>query len=89
LEIDGEPKLLIVDTGSNVSILQPGVSKSGVIATSIKPYEVTREALNIRGQQHVSFVFGGRKLDHTFLVCPLTTEADGLLGTDFLDRTGA
>ena len=27
LEIEGEPKRLIVDTGSNVSILQPGVSQ--------------------------------------------------------------
>jgi len=47
------------------------------------------EALNIRGQQHVSFVLDGRKLDHTFLVCPIPTEAEDLLGTDFLDRTGA
>ena len=62
--------------------------RSDVSATSIKPYGVTGEALNIRSQQHVSFVLGGRKLDHTFLVCPLPTEADGLLGTDFLDRTG-
>jgi hypothetical protein len=26
---------------------------------------------------------------HTFLVCPLPTELDGLLGTDFLDKAGA
>jgi hypothetical protein len=89
LEIEGKPKRVIVDTGSNVSILQPGVSQSGVNVTSIKPYGVTGEALNIRSQQHVSFVLGGQKLDHSFLVCPLPTEVDGLLGTDFLDRTGA
>jgi len=88
LEIEGEPKRLIVEAGSNVSILQPGVSQRDVSATSIKPYGITGEALNIRGQQHVSFVLDGRKLDHTFLVCPIPTEADGLLGTDFLDRTG-
>jgi len=89
LEREGEPKRLIVDTGSNASILQPGVSQSGISATSIKPHGVTGEALNIKGQQHVSFVLGGRKLDHTFLVCALPTEADGLLVTDFLDRTDA
>jgi len=33
--------------------------------------------------------FCGQKLDYTFLVCPLPTKTDGLLGTDFLDRTGA
>jgi len=79
LEIEVEPKRLIVDTGSNVSILQPGVSQSDVSATSIKPYGFTGEALNIRGQQHVSFVLDGRKFDHTFLVCPIPTEADGLV----------
>jgi len=70
-------------------ILQPGVSQSGLNATSIKPYGVTGEALNIEDQQHVFFVLGGRKFDHTFFVCPLPTEADGLIGTDFLDRTSA
>ena len=37
----------------------------------------------------MSFVLGGRKFSHTFLVCPLPTEMDGLFGTDFLERTGA
>jgi len=39
--------------GSNVSILQPGVSQSGLSATFIKPHGVTGEAPNIKGQQHV------------------------------------
>jgi len=89
LEIEGETKRLIVDTGSNVPILQPGVSQSGVNATSINPYGVTGEALSIKYQQHVTFVLGGQKIDHTFFVCPLPTETDGLLGTDILDGTGA
>jgi len=29
------------------------------------------------------------KFDHTFLVCPLPTEAAGLLGTHFLERRSA
>jgi len=35
------------------------------------------------------FFLAGRKFSHTFLVCSLTTKADGLLGTDFLDKAGA
>jgi len=37
----------------------------------------------------VSFVLGGRKFSHTFLVCPLPTDKDGLFGTDFLEKAGA
>jgi hypothetical protein len=89
LEIEGTRKRLIIDTGSNVSILQPGVSKSDVRFTAVRPYGVTKEALNIRGQQHVSFVLGGRKFSLTFLVCPLPTDSDGLFSTDFLEKPGA
>ena len=34
-------------------------------------------------------MLGGRKFHHLFLVCPLPTEAAGLLGTDFLTEIGA
>ena len=82
-------KRLIIDTGSNVSILQPGVSRRDVRVTARKPYGVTGEDLDIKGQQLVSFVLGGRKFSHTFLVCPLPTDKDGLFGTDFLEKVGA
>jgi hypothetical protein len=49
LEIEGKPKHLIGDTGSKVSIIQPALWQSGVIAMLIKPYKVTEEALNKRG----------------------------------------
>jgi len=42
-EIEGVRRDLILDTGSNISILQPGVSRSDLWCTSIKQYEVTGE----------------------------------------------
>jgi len=41
VEIEGVSRRLIVDTGSNVSILQPGVSKSDVRVTTVRPFGVT------------------------------------------------
>jgi hypothetical protein len=64
------------------------VSRSDVIVTTVRPYGVTGEALDIRGQQLVSFVLGGRKFSHTFLVCTLHTESDSLFSTDFLEKSG-
>ena len=89
VEIEGVPRCLILDTGSNVSILQPGVSKSDVRVTAKKPHGVTGEVLDIKGLQSVSFLLKGREYTHAFLACSLPSEAAGLLGTDFLGKTGA
>jgi len=82
-------RTLIIDTGSNVSILQPGISGSDVMVTNMKPYGVTGKELDIKGRQSVTFEFGGHEFRHTFLVCSLPTDAAGLLGTDFMEGTGA
>lgn len=63
------------------------MSRSDIKVIAIKPHGVTGEALDIKGQQHVSFILGRRKFNHTFLVCPLPTEEDVLLGIDFLVKT--
>ena len=66
---------LILDTGTNVSILQLGVLRSDVRVTSLKPYWVTREALDIKERQLVSFELDGSEFRHTFLVCELPKDA--------------
>jgi hypothetical protein len=89
VNIEGARRSLILDTGSNVSILKPGVSGSDVGATPLKPYGVTGETLDIKGQQIVTLELGGRQFRHAFLVSPLPAEADGLLDTDFLEEADA
>ena len=89
VEIEGLSRSLIIDTGSNVSILQPAVSSRSVRVTQTKPHGVTGEALDIKGLQTVTFSLNRREYTHTFLVCSLPTEAAGLLGTDFLEKSGA
>jgi len=88
-DIEGVERSLIVDTGSDVSILQPGISNTSMRSTTLRPYGVTGETLDVKGRQTVSLGLVGWKFDHTFLVCPLPTEAAGLLGTAFLEERGA
>ena len=57
--------------------------------TGIKSYGVTGEVLDVMGRQSLSFVLGGQEFHHSFLVCSLPTEAAGILGTDFLVKSGA
>jgi len=89
LNIKGKIRRLILDTGSKVSIVQPGVSRSGRSVTNLKPYGVIGEALDIKGRQSVSFELDGREFRHTFLVCEVPADTAVLLGTDFIQETGA
>ena len=76
----GEQRSLITDMGSRISILQPGMSRSEVTTTGIKPYGVTGEALDVKERQSLSFMLGGQEFHHSFLVCSLPTDAAGILG---------
>jgi hypothetical protein len=89
VDIEGVSRSLILDTSSNISILQPDVSQSDMRVTTEKPYGVTGETLDIKGQQSISFVLNGREFNHSFLVCSLPTNMAGLLGMDFIKGSGA
>jgi len=89
VEIEGMPRSLIIDTGSNVSILQPGMSRRDVSVTTTRPHGVTGEVLDIKGLQSVTFTLNGREFTHAFPVRALPAEAAGLLGTDFFQKAGA
>jgi len=84
-DIEGVERSLIIDTGSEMSILKPEISNANIRDTTLRPYGVTGETLEVKARQTVSLGLGSRNFDHTFLVCPLPTEAAGLLGTDFLE----
>ena len=48
IELEGIQRNLIVETGSNFSILQPGISRRDVIGTTTRPYVVTGEILDLK-----------------------------------------
>ena len=85
----GVERSLIIDTGSDVSILKPEISNANIRGATLRPYGVTGETLEVKGRQTLSLGLSERKFDHTFLVCPLPTEAARLLGTDFLEGRSA
>jgi hypothetical protein len=45
---------------------------------------VTGKELEIKGVEVVLFHLGDKKFSHQFCVCSMPTEADGILGEDFL-----
>jgi hypothetical protein len=84
VEREGMPRRMIIATGSPISILQPGVSRGDVGVSTMEPYGVTGEVLDIRGQQSVSFVLNWREFERSFLVCTLPAQATDLIVADFM-----
>ena len=69
-------KSFIVDTGSNVSLIKPGVSNNKVEVVSIVPFGVTGHELEVKGVQKIEFYCNNQKYWHQFYVCSLPTDAD-------------
>ena len=65
------------------------MSKSDVRVTAVRPFGVAGESLDLKGHQSVSFRWNVCEMNHSFLVCSLPTDATGLVGTDFMEKTGA
>ena len=86
--IAGVQKSFIVDTGPNVSPIKPEVSHNRIRTTSLAPFGVRRDELEITGVQEVEFSCNNGNDSHQFCVFSLPTDADGI-GMDFLAAVGA
>jgi hypothetical protein len=84
VDIEGMSRRLILDTGSSVSILQPGTWRREVQSSRAEPFGLTRDVPDIKGQQTVSFPMNGRSFEHTSLVSSIPNEADSLIGMDLI-----
>jgi hypothetical protein len=84
VKIQGKERILIVDLGSSCSLLQPGVAEVPLESTTLEPFGVTGDSLEIAGEQQVLFQMGTVTFNHSFLVCKLPTSADGIIGSNFL-----
>jgi hypothetical protein len=89
VQILGQARYLIVDTGSSISLVQPGVCSSRLTPTNITPFGVTGYGLKILGEQDLTLEFCDWRYRHRFCVCSLATEADGIVGLDILETLKA
>ena len=64
--IQGAERILIVDSGSSCSLLQPGVAGIPLESTTFVPFGVTGDSLDIVGEEQVLFQMGRVKFNHSF-----------------------
>jgi hypothetical protein len=83
VKIHGVERILIVDSGSSFSLLQPGVAEVPLEGTTFETFGITGDSLDIIGEQ-VLFQIASVTFSHSFLVCKLPTSEDGIIGLNFL-----
>ena len=82
-------KSFIVDTGSNVSLIKPGVNNNKIEVAIIVPFGVTGDELEDKGLQRIEFYCNNQKYWHQFHVCPLPSDANGIIVMDFFSVVNA
>ena len=81
--------MLLLDKGSSLSLIKTGVCTSNVNSAIVTPYGVTGDELRVNGEQRVTFTIKGETYTHDFCVFNVATEADAILGSDFLLKMDA
>jgi len=72
-----------------MSLMKPGICHGQVRPSRTTSFRVTGDELGIRREQDVQFCIANWRYRHTFRVCSLPTNADGIIGIDFLVETSA
>jgi hypothetical protein len=87
--LEGVVRRFVIDTGSTISLIQPGISRAKVAKTDIAPIASTGKVLPLQGEQEIECTIAGKVVRQRVGVCALPTEAEGLLGTDFMKANDA
>jgi hypothetical protein len=89
IEIGGAYHQVLVDSGTSVSVMKPGIVASEIRTTETAARGITEARLKIMGTQVIIFKVGKRMFTHEFLIAPLDAEYSGVLGIDVLSRMEA
>ena len=76
-------RVFIVDTGSNISLIKPGMSRSEIRATNLAQFGVRGNELEVTGVQEVEFRGNNRNYRHQFTSVPYRRTQTELLAWTF------
>ena len=89
IEIEGKSHLVLVDSGTSLSVMKPGISSSELQPTQTAAKGITGNKLKTTGTQIITFWVGNKTFKHEFLIAPLDVVCSGILGVDILKRMEA
>ena len=59
--IEGCPRILLIDTGSSLSLIEPGVRSTPIDHARVIPYGVTGDEMQVKGEELVHFKLRGER----------------------------
>jgi hypothetical protein len=84
IQIKGRDYEFIVDSGANLSLVQPYVGEGCNTHVDYLFRGVTGNLLKTQGSQHITFQLGRRTYRHNFIISPFSMKRDGIIGLDVL-----
>lgn len=88
LTLAGQQRTLLVDSGSEVSILKRAIEGTPLWKPRVVATGVTGSTLSVEGEQEVECRLGGITVNHQFLIAHVNTIGDGLMGLDLMAKLG-
>ena len=82
--VQGKEYEFIVDTGADVSLIQPYVGDEPTEELSDVVRGITGEALEIEGTRRLEIEIGNQRCTHDFVVASFPLQKDGIIGLDLL-----
>jgi hypothetical protein len=84
VQVEGELQQFLIDSGTSLSLVKPGVSRAEVKPTDLAARGITGTKSKSLGVQDIKIKLGNRTYTHEFLMTPLNVEYSGVLGLDIL-----
>ncbi|KAF6216484.1 hypothetical protein GE061_000826 [Apolygus lucorum] len=89
LSLSGHERVMIVDTGAQISVMTHPVPDVPIVPTQILAWGADGQPMPFLGQQHVEVAIGPIKLKHAFRIFARDHAGLDLLGLDLLRRIPA
>ena len=86
--VQGKEYEFIVDTGADVSLIQPYVGDEPTEELSDVVRGITGQALEIEGTRRLEIEIGNQRCTHDFVVAPFPFQRDGIIGLDLQRKLG-
>uniref|UniRef100_T1HN14 FAT domain-containing protein n=1 Tax=Rhodnius prolixus TaxID=13249 RepID=T1HN14_RHOPR len=88
VSLAGQPRTLLVDSGSEVSLLKQPLENVPLCEPHLRATGVTGKALPIEGEQEALCQLREVSARHRFLIAEVHTIGDGLMGLDLMAKLG-
>lgn len=88
VHIEGQRRELLVDSGSEISIIKQPIEGSTLHPTRIMASGVTGTPIVVRGEQDLECRVESTVFSHRFVVADVVSRADGLMGWDLMRKLG-